>query len=64
MTGTSRPGFWKKSGAGLQHAREHCDLYIATDDLTPAEILAQAVALREALVPWAVQALSCAQNLS
>ena len=29
----------------LQHAREHCDLYIATDDLTPAEILAQTLAL-------------------
>jgi deoxyadenosine/deoxycytidine kinase len=28
----------------LQHAREHCDLYIATDHLTPSEILAQALA--------------------
>ncbi len=28
----------------LQHARQHCDLYIATDDLTPEQILAQAVA--------------------
>ncbi len=33
----------------LRHAREHCDLYIATDHLTPEEILAQAVAfLRQA----------------
>jgi deoxyadenosine/deoxycytidine kinase len=30
--------------ARLQHARAHCDLYIATDDLTPDEILRQAVA--------------------
>ncbi len=28
----------------LAHAREHCDLYIATDDLTPEEILARALA--------------------
>lgn len=29
----------------LRHAREHCDLYIATDDLTPDEILARSLAL-------------------
>lgn len=28
----------------LQHAREHCDLYMATDELTPDEILEQALA--------------------
>lgn len=28
----------------LQHARRHCDLYIATDDLTPEQVLARAVA--------------------
>lgn len=27
----------------LRHARAHCDLYIATDDLTPEEILARAL---------------------
>lgn len=27
----------------LQHAREHCDLYIATDELSPEEILERAV---------------------
>jgi deoxyadenosine/deoxycytidine kinase len=27
----------------LRHAREHCDLYIATDDLTPAEVLDRAL---------------------
>ncbi len=29
----------------LRHAREHCDLYVATDDLTPDEILVQSLAL-------------------
>ena len=29
----------------LEHAREHCDLYIDTDGLSPDEILAQALAL-------------------
>jgi deoxyadenosine/deoxycytidine kinase len=28
----------------LEHAREHCDLYIDTDHLTPDEILARTVA--------------------
>ncbi len=29
----------------LRHAREHCDLYIPTDELTPDEILARSLAL-------------------
>ncbi len=29
----------------LRHAREHCDLYIATDELTADEILAQSLTL-------------------
>lgn len=29
----------------LRHAREHCDLYIATDSLSPDAILAQALVL-------------------
>lgn len=29
----------------LRHAREHCDLYIATDELAPDEVLAQSLAL-------------------
>lgn len=28
----------------LAHARQHCDLYIATDDLQPADVLGQTVA--------------------
>lgn len=29
----------------LQHAREHCNLYIATDDLAPDEVLARSLSL-------------------
>jgi len=29
----------------LRHAREHCDLYLATDDLTPAEVLERALVI-------------------
>ncbi len=29
----------------LRHARAHCDLYLPTDDLTPAQVFEQALAL-------------------
>ena len=35
----------------LRHARAHCHLYIATDDLTPETILAQTLAFLEAHRP-------------
>ena len=31
----------------LRHARQHCDLYLPTDDLTEEEVLAQVVAFLE-----------------
>lgn len=35
----------------LDHARRHCDLYIHTDDLSSAEVLARVVAWLESLPP-------------
>ncbi len=35
----------------LDHARRHCDLYLPTDDLSPAEVLARVVAWLEAFPP-------------
>ena len=32
----------------LRHARQHCDLYLPTDDLTEEEVLARVVAFLEA----------------
>ncbi len=37
----------------LRHARQHCDIYLATDDLSPAEVLAHVVAR---LATWREQA--------
>jgi hypothetical protein len=31
----------------LRHAREHCDFYVETDELTPDEILSRTVAFLE-----------------
>jgi shikimate kinase len=37
----------------LRHARQHCDIYLPTDDLTPEAVLAQALA---ALTAWSRRA--------
>lgn len=34
---------WEEERRRLAHARTHCDLYIPTDDLTPEEVLEQAL---------------------
>lgn len=34
---------WEEERRRLSHARAHCDLYISTDDLTPEEVLEQAL---------------------
>lgn len=44
-------GWWEKLGPRLQHAREHADLYIHTDDITPAEVLDRALAFLKRLSP-------------
>lgn len=35
----------------LRHAREHADLYVLTDDLTPEQVLAQVLAFLEGGAP-------------
>lgn len=39
-----KPAYLAEQHRRLAHAREHCDLYIRTDALEPAEILARVVA--------------------
>ena len=38
------PGWWAELAYRLRHARQHADLYIHTDELTPEEVLEQALA--------------------
>lgn len=38
---------WREQQHRLRHARAHCDVYIMTDNMTPAEVLARAVELLE-----------------
>ena len=33
------PEWWEEQRHRLRHARRHADLYLLTDDLTPAEVL-------------------------
>jgi hypothetical protein len=33
------PAWWHAAGARLETARQEADLYLATDDLTPAQVL-------------------------
>ena len=35
---------WEEQQHRLRHAREHCDLYLQTDELTPVQVLAKTVA--------------------
>lgn len=52
------PGFpadlYEQELIRLRHARAHCHLYINTDDLTPAEVLAAAAdgLSRQGNLPW------------
>ena len=39
------PGDLEEQHHRLRHARAHCDLYLSTDGLTPAQVLDQTVAL-------------------
>jgi len=32
-------GYWEEQHHRLVHARQHCDCYVCTDDLTEAEVL-------------------------
>jgi shikimate kinase len=41
------PGYVEEERRRLAHARAHCDLYLSTDDLSTAEVLARAVAFLE-----------------
>lgn len=40
-------GWWDKQAQRLRHARQHADLYIDTDDLTPDEVLDEALSFLE-----------------
>jgi len=41
---TEVPSWWaEERDFRLAHARQHCDLYIDTSTLTPAEVIAQAM---------------------
>ncbi len=39
-----QPSDYEQQLSRLRHAREHCDLYIETDSLTPEQVLEQALA--------------------
>ena len=39
---------WLEQQRRLAHAREHCDLYLMTDPLTPEQVLAQVLGFVEA----------------
>jgi hypothetical protein len=36
--------WWDELGRRLRHARQHADLYILTDELTPSDVLQEALA--------------------
>jgi len=40
-------GWVEEERRRLAHARAHCDFYVMTDDLTPAEVLARAATFLE-----------------
>jgi chloramphenicol 3-O-phosphotransferase len=47
---TSAPaGWWSTLGQRLSHAREHADLYLQTDEMSPQEILDATLALLQSL---------------
>ena len=46
----TKPGWWAEVAHRLRHARHHADLYIHTDELTPHEVLAEALAFLERAV--------------
>ena len=35
----AKPGWWDELAQRLRHARQHADLYVHTDELTPMEVL-------------------------
>lgn len=43
--GLNKPSSWwvEEREVRLVHARQHCDLYVDTSDLTPEEILTQVI---------------------
>ena len=41
----ARPDWWDELAQRLRHARQHADLYIHTDELTPQEVLDRTLAL-------------------
>ena len=41
----ARAGWWDEVARRLRHARQHADVYIHTDELTPQEVLERAQAL-------------------
>jgi len=40
----ARAGWWDEQERRLHHARQHADLYISTDELTPQEVLDRVLA--------------------
>jgi len=44
---TATPDRWEELVQRLHHARQHADLYINTDELTPQEVLEKALAFLE-----------------
>lgn len=43
-----READWQEQQRRLAHARQHCDLYLLTDSLTPVQVVAQVLALVDA----------------
>jgi thymidylate kinase len=41
------PGWWDELARRLRHARQHADIYILTDELSPQEVLDRTLALLE-----------------
>lgn len=46
----AKPGWWAEVAHRLLHARHHADLYIHTDELTPQEVLEEALVFLERAV--------------
>ena len=51
--GYADPRWWEELARRLAHAREHADLYLLTDGLTPAEVLEQVLAFLHRVCPRA-----------
>ena len=49
----AREGWWAELARRLQHARQHADIYIDTDNLRPPELVDRAIALIDKLATLA-----------